>query len=80
MTSTMCMSSHSVSDSASGGPRTCKHATMGCGDSRYLSWCTPHRGGAGVRENECENRFLCEFAAYSRSQWRRAHKEHPRSE
>ena len=55
MTSPMYMSSHSVSDSASGGPRTCGHATMACGGSGYLSWCTPHGGGARVRENECEN-------------------------
>ena len=59
VTSTMYKSSHSVSDAAaSGGPRTCGHGTMGCGGSTYLSWCTPHGGGARVRENECENRAI----------------------
>ena len=58
MTSTMYMSSYSVSNSASGGPRTCGHATMACVGSGYLTWCTPHGGGARVRENECKNRAM----------------------
>ena len=67
MTSTMYMSSHSVSDSAGGGPRTCEHATMACGGFGYLSWCTPHGGGVSVRKNECESRAIfaricCMFA------------------
>ena len=57
--STIYKSSHSVSDAAaSSGPRTCGHGTMRCGASTYLSWCTPHGGGARVRENECENRGI----------------------
>ena len=48
----------SVSEPASGGPRTCGHATMACGGSGYLSWCLPCGGGARVSENECENRKI----------------------
>ena len=58
MTSPMYMSSHSGSESASGGPRTRGHATMACGGSGYLSWCTPRGGGKHVRENKCENRAI----------------------
>ena len=44
----LCMSSHNVSESASGGPRACGHASMALAGSRYLSWCTPRGGGVHV--------------------------------
>ena len=40
VTFSMFMSSHSVLESASGRPKACGQATMACGGSRYLSWCT----------------------------------------
>ena len=63
MTSTMYMSCHILSKSASGRPRTCGHRTMAGGGSAHLSWCTPPGGGAHLRENECENCAI--FAANS---------------
>ena len=67
LVTSMYKSSHSVSDAApSGGPRTFGHGIIGCGGSMYLSWCTPHSGGARMREDECENdaiwaRICCIF-------------------
>ena len=52
---------------------------MGCGGSTYLSWCTPHGGGAHVRENECLNaaifpriHFTFTFALPPQTQGKRA--------